>query len=196
MRAVFSCREDSVDVPREHDSLSGPLSRFGVRPAVSVLLAIGHSPEQEFIISRVGTEVSAISAPVKGSDERVMPVAPGDLLVVIVDVVDVNHVIVRPHGQVFAARRNAHALDPLLRVFQRLLVVLTPADVHLAVIGSNNGNLLLFIVSNCTRALGVRQGGQGRCSFPRILYGLFVDDALAKLSALFCVPDQNLVVIA
>lgn len=196
MRAVLSCRENSVDVPREMNSLCGPLSRSGVGPAGSVLLAVGHGPEHEFIISRVGTEVSAIGAPVKSSDERVMPVAPGDLLVVVGDVVNVNHVIVRTHGQVLATRRNAHALDPLLRVFQRLLVVLTPADVHLAVISSNNGNLVLSIVSNCTRALGVRQGRQSRCSFPRILYGLFVDNALAKLSALICIPDQNLVVIA
>lgn len=153
VRTIFSTREDTVYVPREHDVFSSPLSSSGVRSTMFVLLTIRHGPEQEFVITRVSTEVSTVRTPIESGDERVMSIASRNLLVSSVNIVNVDHIVVRTYGQVLSTRRDAHALNPFLGIGKDL--IRAPADMYFTIVSGDNWNAIMN--DNTTRALRVRE---------------------------------------
>lgn len=151
MRTIFSTREDTVYVPREHDVSSSPLSSSSVRSTMCVLLTIRHGPEQEFVITRVSTEISTVRTPIESGDERVMSIASGNFLVSSVNIVNVDHIIVRTYSQVLPARRDAHALNPFLGISKDLIRF--PTDVYFTIVSGDNWSAIMN--ENTTRALRV-----------------------------------------
>jgi hypothetical protein len=98
VRTVLTCGEDTVGVPGDDDILGLPVYTSGVGLTTLVLLAIRHRPEQELVVTRISSDVGAVSTPVESCDERVMTSAYAHSPVVVGHVVNVNHAVVRANS--------------------------------------------------------------------------------------------------
>mmetsp|Transcript_31740 Transcript_31740/g.42988 ORF Transcript_31740/g.42988 Transcript_31740/m.42988 type:complete len:347 (-) Transcript_31740:322-1362(-) len=193
--AIGTAGEDTLNVPGELGSLSGPNGTSGVASTRWVLGAVVHLEEEELVGTAVGADVRTISSPVKVGDIRVVTLKSTAIAVTIGNIVDVDFVIVRTNSKLLTIGRVAHDLDPFGGVLHEVLLntVATVLD-HNSTIVTSNSNIIV-VDGNSSRALGVRQLAKGGSTTSSGFLSSVSNLEGVLLLSLGWIPSDNLVII-
>ena len=194
--SIGSTGEDTLSGPGEVHGLGSPVSALSVGSSGGVLLDVRDGPEQELVVTRVSSDVGAVSRPVKAVDIGGVSSALANEAEVIRSVVDIEGVVVRANSQVSVAGGEGHALNPLRGVLEQLALT------HVARVGTDgNGTIVtsngkpVSVAADGTRALRVRQGGKSGGTTTLGLDRSLRDLVRLELLAVVEVPEDNLVVV-
>jgi len=194
--SIGTAGEDTLNIPRELGSLSGPSNTGGVASTRRILRAVVHLEEEELISTTVGADVRTINSPVKVSDIRIVGLKSTYKVVTILNIVDVDVVVMGTDCELLAIGRVVHNLDPLRGVLHQMLLStsVTILD-HNSTIVTSDSNVIV-VNSDSSGALGVRQLAKlGSTTFLGLL--LSVSDLEGVLStSLGRIPSDNLVIVS
>jgi len=193
-------REDTLSGPRDLGSVLSPLNILIVRSTTWVLSGSTHVVEEDFVGVIDDLDVLTIFGEIDGKNGSRVTSQGGELIVVVLAIVEVKGLGVITGTHVFTIRREGNNLAPFLGVGELLDDVHgvdALSDLDGTIIDGNSDVTSLGVDGNSSRLLIRREGGQRRGTTNSSEFAsLLVNDGSRNGSSGFGVPAIDLIIVS